>query len=40
LVRIRRLTEACYAGEAAGIRLDIGSRSVTIPTNSSLMLVL
>jgi hypothetical protein len=38
--RIKRLIEACYAGAPVGIRLDIGSGSVAIPSASTQMLVL
>jgi hypothetical protein len=37
---IKRVIEADYAGEAVGIRLDIGSGSIAIPIDSNRMLVL
>jgi hypothetical protein len=39
-LRIKRLIEARYVGAAVGIRLDIGSGSIAIPTDSNHMLVL
>jgi hypothetical protein len=37
---IKPLLDACYARSGAGVRLDIGSGSVPIPTDSHRMLVL
>jgi hypothetical protein len=39
-LRIKRLIEALYTGDAVGIRLDIGSGSVAIPTDLNRILVL
>jgi hypothetical protein len=39
-LHIKRLIDARYVGAAVGIRLDIGSGSIAIPTDSNHMLVL